>query len=128
MGIVLCRVVARSQEFEPFGVAEVGSAERAAYIRHLQGYLAATLLPIFESWAGDMPAHLQKARPCLHLDYRPLNYPVCMPPPTGLLLSAPATCLARQHMNMPALSDAAPARVDCQLLGPARLCLSCLHG
>ena len=58
-----CRVVARSQEFEPFGVAEVGSAERSAYILNLQGYLAATLLPIFETWTGDMPAHLQKARP-----------------------------------------------------------------
>ena len=56
------RVTVRSQEFVPYGVVADGSAERNAYTKNLQGYLAANLLPIFDAWQGDMPAHLQKAR------------------------------------------------------------------
>lgn len=56
------RVTVRSQEFVPYGVTEDGSAARNAYTLHLQGYLAAALLPIFGAWAGEMPAHLAKAR------------------------------------------------------------------
>ena len=40
-----------------------GSEERARYARHLQGYLAAMLLPVFAAWEGELPEHLQKARP-----------------------------------------------------------------
>ena len=57
-----CRVTVRSQEFVPYGVIEDGSAERNTYTKNLQAYLAASLLPIFDAWTGDMPAHLQKAR------------------------------------------------------------------
>jgi hypothetical protein len=46
----------------PYGLTVDGSADRAAYARHLQGYLAATLRPLFAAWDGELPAHLQKAR------------------------------------------------------------------
>ena len=46
----------------PYGLTVDGSAERARYAQHVQGYLAATLLPLFAAWEGELPAHLQKAR------------------------------------------------------------------
>ena len=55
------RLIVRSQEFTPYGVVEDGSAERNTFILNLQGYLAATLLPVFDAWEGDMPPHLHKA-------------------------------------------------------------------
>ena len=51
----------------PYGLTFIGSAERAAYAQHLQGYLAATLLPLLDAWQGELPDHLHKVprcRPC----------------------------------------------------------------
>lgn len=56
------RLNIKTLEFVPYGVVVDGSAERARYARHLQGYLAATLLPVFAAWEGELPEHLQKAR------------------------------------------------------------------
>ncbi len=56
------RLKIKSLEWVPYGLTVDGSAERAAYARHLQGYLAATLRPLFAAWDGELPAHLQKAR------------------------------------------------------------------
>ena len=50
----------KTLEFVPYGVVVDGRAERARYARHLQGYLAATLLPVFAAWEGELPEHLQK--------------------------------------------------------------------
>lgn len=59
------RLNIKSLEFVPYGLTVDGSAARAAYALHLQGYLAATLLPLFDAWQGELPEHLQKVRRCM---------------------------------------------------------------
>ena len=59
------RLNIKSLEFVPYGLTVDGSAARAAYAQHLQGYLAATLLPLFDAWEGELPEHLQKVRRCM---------------------------------------------------------------
>ncbi len=59
------RLNVKTLEFVPYGVVEDGSAARARYARHLQGYLAALLRPVLAGWEGELPEHLQKARPAL---------------------------------------------------------------
>ena len=70
------RLNIKTLEFVPYGVVEDGSAERARYARHLQGYLAATLLPVFAAWDGELPEHLQKARPAALAG--PRAWPCCL--------------------------------------------------
>ena len=59
------RLNIKSLEFVPYGLTVDGSAARAAYAQHLQGYLAATLLPLFDAWQGELPQHLHKVRRCM---------------------------------------------------------------
>ena len=49
-------------EFVPYGDTLDGSARRTKYVKDLELYMASALQPIFETWEGDLPPHLQKVR------------------------------------------------------------------